>query len=173
MTAPAAPLAVARAAAAADPAAARGVDVAATAVFEQGVSFMSSHKSGFVLRTDMSEALGGSGSAPSPGWVMRAVHAACNGTMIVLRAAELGIRLTKLSVTADSESDDRGMTGADDGVSAGPIWSRIRVVIAVDGASDSELRDLVAWARDHSPVEDAIRRAVPIDVEVEIAGSGS
>jgi hypothetical protein len=34
------------------------------------------------------------------------------------------------------------------------------------------LRELVEWAVRHSSISDAIRRAVPISVEVESAGGG-
>ena len=36
-------------------------------------------------------------------------------------------------------------------------------------ASESDLRDIVEWAEAHSPVGDALRRAVPSRTEVEIA----
>jgi hypothetical protein len=42
----------------------------------------------------------------------------------------------------------------------------MRVVIGAAGASPGELRAIVAWADRHSPVGDALRRAIPVEIEV-------
>jgi hypothetical protein len=54
-------------------------------------------------------------------------------------------------------------------VPPGPLSVRLRVLIASDDAPAETLREIVAWAERHSPVGDAIRRAVPSHVEVTIA----
>jgi len=87
--------------------------------------------------------------------------------LIAMRAAQVGIRLTDLEVVVDSESDDRGLLGIDDSVPAGPLSMRTRIRIAAQGASEDSLREIIAWAEKHSPVADAIRRAVPVSTEVE------
>lgn len=51
-----------------------------------------------ILATDMPTAVGGEATAPTPGRMMRAALAACDATMITLRAAQLGIKLTILEV---------------------------------------------------------------------------
>jgi uncharacterized OsmC-like protein len=89
--------------------------------------------------------------------------------MIALRAAQEGVALTTLEVTVDSESDDRGLVGVDDTVPAGPLTSRTRVRIAAPGALPERLQAIVRWGDAHSPVADAVGRAVPRTVEVEIA----
>jgi organic hydroperoxide reductase OsmC/OhrA len=86
--------------------------------------------------------------------------------VIVMRAAELGIPLQHLEVTVDSESDDRGLLGLDDEVPAGVLRSQVRVQIVAEGIAPERLRKLVEWAERHSPVADAIRRAVPTTLEV-------
>ena len=86
-----------------------------------------------------------------------------------MRAAQLGVVLTKLEVTVDSQSDDRGLFGIEDDVPAGPLGMRVRVLIAADGASPELLRQIVAWAESHSPVGDAVRRAIPSTTEIEVA----
>ena len=72
-------------------------------------------------------------------------------------------------MTVDSESDDRGLLGMDDAVPAGPLSSRVRVRIVAEGVDPQRLHELVEWADRHSPVSDAIKRAVPTTVEVESA----
>ena len=111
--------------------------------------------------------VGGAGSAPTAGWVLRAAWAACDATAIAMRAAELGIALRRLEVVAESESDFRGLLGLGDGVPPGPLRARIQVRIAADGAEAEQLREIVEWADRHSPVGDALRRSVPVEIEVE------
>jgi len=45
---------------------------------------------------------------------------------------------------------------------------RVRVRIAADGASPEQLHELVHWAEAHSPVSDAVRRAVPCTTEITV-----
>src|SRR4030065_200926 len=49
--------------------------------------------------TDMPTALGGEGSAPSPGWLRRAAQAACEATVIAIRAAQAGVAPHRLGAT--------------------------------------------------------------------------
>jgi uncharacterized OsmC-like protein len=121
---------------------------------------------GWALVTDMPTAVGGEGSAPTPGWLIRAAWASCAATAIAMRAAELGISLTRLEVTAESESDMRGLLGLGDGVPPGPQSARMRLRIAANGTDEQRLRELVEWADRHSPVGDALRRAVPTELEI-------
>ena len=146
---------------------ARYTDHPATAVIEDGLRCRVEHASGAVLVTDMPKAVGGEGSAPTPGWFARAAQASCDATLIAMRAAELGLPMQSLEVTVDSESDDRGLLGMDDAIPAGPISSRIHVRATAEGVDTKRLRELVEWADQHSPVTDAIRRAVPTTVEIE------
>ncbi|MGH2805669.1 MAG: OsmC family protein [Actinomycetota bacterium] len=120
-----------------------------------------------LLTTDMPSAVGGGAAAPTPGWMMRAALASCDATLISMRAAQQGIKLVDLEVTVDSESDDRGLLGVDEDVPAGPLSTRVRVKVNAPGASEAELRELVEWADKHSPVGDAIRRAVPNTIELD------
>jgi hypothetical protein len=44
-----------------------------------------------------------------------------------------------------------------------------RVRISADRVEPQALRELVEWAEQHSPISDALRRAVPTSVELESA----
>ena len=147
----------------------RYTDKAATARMEEGLRCRATGPDGATLVSDMPQAIGGGGAAPSPGWLLRAALATCDATVISMRAAQLGITLTSLEVTVDSESDDRGLLGLDDTIPAGPLSVRTRIRIGAKGAPPEQLRQIVGWAEIHSPVADAIRRAVKMNVEVEIA----
>jgi uncharacterized OsmC-like protein len=56
----------------------------------------------------MVPSVGGTATAPSPGWLLRPAEASCVVTLIAMRAAMSRIALDTLEVTGDSESDDRG-----------------------------------------------------------------
>lgn len=142
-------------------------DSAATAVLETDLRCRVEGPSGATAATDMPTGIGGGGSAPSPGWFLRAAQASCEATVIAMRAAELGIALQRLEVVVDSQSDDRGLLGMGPSVPAGPLSSRILVRIAADDVPPEVLAELLEYADEHSPVTDAIRRAVPMTVEVE------
>ena len=144
----------------------RNADPPATAVMIDGLRCRAEGPGGASIVSDMPRAVGGGDSAPRPGWFMRAALATCDATVIAMRAAQLGIALDRLEVAVESESDPRGLLGIDDTVVAGPARLRMRVTIAAAGAPAERLREIVAWADRHSPVGDALRRAIPVEVEV-------
>jgi uncharacterized OsmC-like protein len=143
---------------------ARYTDSAATATIAADLRCSVSGPDGATLQTDMPASVGGSGSAPSPGWFLRAASASCVATLMVMRAAAHGNALSGLSVTVDSESDDRGILGVDEAIPAGPFSTRIKV--SALGADQIELRGIAEWAIAHCPVTDAIRRAVPVELQI-------
>lgn len=143
-------------------------DKPATSVLESGLRCRAEGPHGATLVSDMPVPIGGGGSAPSPGWLLRAALANCDATVIAMRAAQLGIVLTRLEVTVGSESDDRGLLGVSDSVPPGPLNMHVGVCIAAEGVSAEQLRELVRWAEKHSPVSDAVRRAVPVVTEVTV-----
>jgi len=145
---------------------ARYTDTPATASVERGLRCRVIGPNGAILYSDMPAGVGGGGSAPSPGWLLRAAHAACDATVIAMRAAEENIELSRLEVVVDSESDDRGLLGMDEAIPAGPIRTRVRIALEAEGVPETRLRELVEWARQHSPVDDALIRPVPVSVEV-------
>jgi len=151
---------------AANPGKARYTDSPATAKID-GLRSTVSGPDGATLVSDMPTGVGGAASAPTPGWLMRAALASCDATLIAMRAATEGITLDTLEVTVDGESDNRGLFGIDDQTPAGPLYTRVSVRIGASGVDPDRLREIVHWADQHSPVGDAIRRAVPTTVDVE------
>jgi uncharacterized OsmC-like protein len=148
------------------------IDSPAIARLESGLRVSVQGPDGASVSTDMPASVGGEGLAASPGWLMRAAHAACIATLVAMRAAEEGVRLTQLEVNVASDSDDRGMLGAVsvDEVPPGPIRSRVRIAVSADGASAEALHVIATWAWQHCPVDDAMRRAVPVSVEIDASG---
>ncbi|CAN5711093.1 hypothetical protein BH23CHL7_BH23CHL7_21650 [soil metagenome] len=150
----------------ANPAEARYTDSPATARLEQGLRVTVEGPDGASLTSDMPTSVGGGNSAPSAGWFLRAAEASCAATLIAMRAAQLGIALDSVEVTVDSESDDRGILGIDEGVVAGPLSTRVVANVSSATASREQIEQIVQWAVSHCPVTDAVRRAVPMTVEL-------
>lgn len=146
-------------------------DAEARATLSGGLSLEVRHPAGHLVRTDMPSVLGGGGQEVAPGWLMRAGLASCTATVIAMRAERLGIRLTRLHVTATSHSDARGLLGLDPSVPAGPLDIALHVDVAAENADDARLADIVAWAQEHSPIGSALRR--PIEVELTVNGKPS
>jgi uncharacterized OsmC-like protein len=143
-------------------------DKPARAILDHGLKFSIDDLKSWRVSTDMPKALGGEGSAPSPGWLRRAAQAACEATMIAIRAAQEQVELDRLEVQIGSRSDDRGMLGIEDKAMPGPNESWARVTISAKGASEAKLREIVKWAEAHSPVTDALCRAVPHKLHIDI-----
>ena len=145
---------------------ARVIDTAARCRIEDGLSCIAIAPDGTEVKTDMPPGVGGGGSAPLPGWLMRAGLASCDATAIAMRAAQIGVHLTELEVIVDSESDDRGIFGMDEAL-AGPMSVRTRIRIAAKDADQDKLSEMLQWVEEHSPVADAIRRSVAMSTEIE------
>lgn len=141
-------------------------DRPAVAVMEDGLRCRAEGGDGWAIVTDMPAPVGGGGSAPTPGWLIRAALASCAATTIAMRAAELDIALTRLEVTAESETDMRGLLAVGNGVQPGPATARLRVELEAEGTDPERLEELVEWADSHSPVGDCVRRAVPVELEI-------
>jgi uncharacterized OsmC-like protein len=141
-------------------------DRPAVAVVEDGLRCRAEGGDGWTVVTDMPTPVGGGGAAPTPGWLIRAALASCAATTVAMRAAELDIELTRLEVTAESETDMRGLLDVGDDVEPGPVGARLRVRLAADDVDEQRLEELVEWADNHSPVGDCVRRAVPVELEI-------
>lgn len=152
----------------ADPAKARAKNLPATARLLNGLQceLQGPYNERFV--TDMPPAMGGEASGPNPGWLLRGALASCTATVIAMRAAKLGIALTSLEVTAETDSDLRGILGLDESISAAHQAVRMKVKIAAPSAAPQALRELVKWAEAHSPVGCTLKGAPKSSLEIEV-----
>jgi len=144
---------------------ARYRDSAARAQLTAGLVVDVTGPTGESLRTDMPTGIGGTATAPSPGWYLRAAAASCVASLVAIRAAATGVELRSVEVEVDSESDDRGILGLDPAIPAGALSGC--VVITIDADVDRATAEALArWAVDHCPVTESLSRAVPLEVEV-------
>lgn len=148
---------------------ARSTDSEARAQLLDGLRVRVDGPNGWTLDTDMAKAVGGGGSAPSPGWLLRAAVASCDAVLIAMQAAEDEVDLESLEASVTSESDDRGLIGDHDGsIPAGPLRVALHVRIAARAHTAEEIQALVERALRRSPVSEALQRQVPVDVSVEV-----
>jgi len=90
--------------------------------------------------------------------------AGCVTTTTVLHAAARGIQIESLSTELVGTIDIQGLLALDDSVPVGYEQITIKMDIKAD-CSDDELDELLAFAKNHSPVCNTVCRPVPVTVE--------
>ena len=111
--------------------------------------------------------MGGEGSAPNPGWLLRASMAACTATVIAMQAARLGVELKSLEVSVESESDVRGYVGIDS-ISTALSAMRMTIKIGAAGVSEMQLREIAERGNAISAVGATLRERPPVALEIEV-----
>ena len=111
---------------------------------------------------DMPEAIGGTGTGPSPGFFGRAALCSCIAIGIKMTATRERFPLGSISVFVEQDADNRGVLGVD-GVSAAPLGTRISIDIS-SSASAEEIRDLVDRALQTDPWYLAFCQAQPVQI---------
>ena len=148
-------------------------DGAATAVIEDGLRVAGTTAAdGASVVSRHGHGIGGGGPAPSPGWLLRAANASCIATLIAMRAAELGRPAGGPRGRVDSESDDAGILGVDAAVPPDRCRCASRSASPARPCRTTEVREIVAWGVDHCPVCDAVKRAVPVELDVRPSEPG-
>ena len=90
--------------------------------------------------------------------------AGCVTTSFVLHATARGIKIDEITTEMQGDVDLQGLLGLDESVPAGYQGIKIKMDIKAD-CSDQALDELLAYARDHSPVCNTVCRPVPVTVE--------
>jgi len=90
--------------------------------------------------------------------------AGCVTTTTVLHAAARGVQIESLSTELVGTIDVQGLLALDDSVPVG--YEKIQIKMNIKAkCSDEELDELLAFAKDHSPVCNTICRPIPVTVE--------
>ncbi len=140
-------------------------DTPAKAIIVDGLRCCIQSPDGKSVSTDMPEAVGGTGTSNSPGWLLRAAIGSCDATLLAMRAARKGIELDSIEVTVDAMSDGRGMF-LDEGISPGSSEVRIHFDVRSKNATREQIQELVDWVTIHAPVGNDISR--PVDVIISL-----
>ena len=118
----------------------------------------------FVLTNGEPPVLLGNNEGANPVEYLLHALAGCLTTTIVLHAVARGIRIQELSSELVGTIDAQGLLALDDTVPIGYKQINLKLHIKAD-CSDDELDDLLAFAKDHSPVCNTVCRPVPVTVE--------
>jgi uncharacterized OsmC-like protein len=125
-----------------------------------------SHKKPFLLEADEPPLLLGEDQGPNPVEYALTALAACVTTSIVYHAAARGIELKSVESKLEGDIDLRGFLGISEEVSPG--YKGIRMNFKIDSDAPAEqLRELMKFAPNHSPVYRTITGAVPVSVNLE------
>ncbi len=124
------------------------------------------HKNRTVVEADHPAVLVGQDEAPTPVEYLLHAIAACLTAGIANVAAARGVRLTKVSSTAEGDVDLLGILGLSDG-SVRNGYEQVRVTFHIEGDADDEtLRAIVEQSRRRSAVYDALTNPTPVVVDV-------
>lgn len=117
-----------------------------------------SEEGAWSIDTDLPSALGGTGSAPTPGVLLRAALGSCLAMGYRLRAARRGIPVRSIRVTVESDSEIDGMLRTTS--VAPPGFTAIRYHVELDTSAPAEdIEAMVDEADQLSPILDAVGRA--------------
>ena len=117
----------------------------------------STEEGAWSIESDLGAALGGLGSAPTPGVLLRAAFGSCLAMTYRLRAARHGVELSSVRVTVESDSTLAGMLFLDAEAPAG--YSEFRYHVEVESPDEPDRVLAILDEGDLlSPVLDALAR---------------
>jgi len=135
-------------------------------MFEQGkpqfVSTLEYAKGNVILNAELPPFAGGWGTSPDPIQYCLYGLAACFAVTFAATAANEGIRLTRLEVTAENWMDLRKQMG----LTNENIIDKVKFTVQAEGASRDELEKIVALAEERCPGTECVTRMIPLEVEL-------
>jgi uncharacterized OsmC-like protein len=118
----------------------------------------STEEGSWILDSDLPQSLGGTGSAPSPGVLLRAALGSCLAMGYRLRAAKHGVELTSIRVLVEADSEIAGMLLCDTPSPAG--YTEIRYHVDVESpAPQADVLRVLDEGDDLSPLLDVFTRS--------------
>jgi uncharacterized OsmC-like protein len=121
------------------------------------------------LEMDVTEAMGGDRSAPSPGVLSRAALTGCLAIGLKISACRFGIPIESVNVGLEVDCDERAIFGLD-GIPPGYKEFRLKIDV-VSSARAEVVSKVVDDTLECSPLLDLFRRAQAIKVELAISKS--
>jgi uncharacterized OsmC-like protein len=115
----------------------------------------------------MPEQAGGNEAGPTPGVFGRAALGSCLAIGYMMRAATMGIPISKLEVEVQADYDDGALFGTAPNVPPGYLEVRYSVTIESD-ASEEDIINMLDEADKHSPYLDIFSRAQSCNRKVNI-----
>lgn len=121
----------------------------------------------YTATMDMPVPIGGEGSAPTPGFFVRAGLAGCIAIGVKLTAVREGIELDSVDVDVEMDFDDGALLGVGDN-SAAPLQTRVTIRIA-SSAPWAEVTAMVDRALECDPYFLALRDAQSVTAKAVTA----
>lgn len=123
----------------------------------------------FVMELDEPKMLLGTNRGPNAVEAALSALGSCLAVGVAYNAAARGIKLDALDIDIEGDLDLRGFLGIpEDGQPLRAAYDNVRVICRVKSdALPSEIKDLVEFAQETSPVLDLFRHPVPVTVELE------
>jgi uncharacterized OsmC-like protein len=118
---------------------------------------------------DMAEAIGGGGSAPTPGFFVRSGLVGCIAIGVKLTAAREGIDIGAIDVEVEMDFDDGAMLGVGDN-SAAPLETRVTITVE-SAAPWNEVQAMIGRALERDPYFIAVRDAQSVKTKLVPAGA--
>jgi uncharacterized OsmC-like protein len=119
------------------------------------------------LSVDMPAAVGGDGSAPSPGVYGRAAFGSCLAIGYMMQAAKLGVPITSLEVEVQADFDDGVLLGVHHEVPPG--YTEVRYTVTIESeAPEQDILRVIEEGDTHSPYLDVFARAQTCKRNVKI-----
>lgn len=122
------------------------------------------------IESDLSDRMGGTGTAPSPSALVRAALGSCMAMSYRLRAARHGVPVTAVRVTVETDSAVAGMLLVDSPEPAG--FRAVRFHVDIDSpAPVADVRRVLDEGDALSPVLDVVARGHAVTRTVTISPS--
>lgn len=135
-------------------------------VFAQGkpqfVSTIEYAKGNVVLNAELPPFAGGWGTSPDPVQYCLYGLAACFAATFVAIAADRGVSLSRLEVSAENWMDLRKQMG----LGNENIVRGVKFTVQAEGAPRGELETVIALAEDRCPGVECLTREIPLEVEL-------
>jgi uncharacterized OsmC-like protein len=125
---------------------------------------------GVVWRSGAHAAVGGAGDVPCSADLLLGALAACQEVTLRMVAANMGVELESLTVTAEADWDARGTLAmhGDAPVGLKAVRCHTEVVVKGDGKGDRSER-LLRSAEKYCVVLNTLRSGVPVDATFELS----
>jgi uncharacterized OsmC-like protein len=118
------------------------------------------------FRSDMSQKVGGTATAPSPGVYEAGALGSCIAIMAKMWAAKLDVTINDINVEVAFDTDMSMLFGVNDIPSH---WKAIRYKVHVESnAPEADIRKVLDLAHDHSHVRGDLEHAFHIERTIEI-----
>lgn len=138
-----------------------------SAVIEEGTACVVEEKK-FQMTVDVPPSIGGGGSGPTPGALLRSALTSCVAIGVKLWAARADISIDYVNVSLEGDVDARGELGVDDAIAPGFLDMRLKISIR-SPAPAAEVEAMIKRSLKYSPLFDVCSNEQKIHLTLDIS----